>query len=124
MNIIISRMILPLTFISILTGCDSKEVKMVKDGSISACPNTTVEKMVTGFFGSPKWKTVDAGNGKKYVNATGNMKYMEKEVKGAIQFDVNAETGRFQLLAFEINEVPQNQLMQMGLLQKMCESVK
>ena len=113
-----------LSAILFLSGCDSKEIKMVKNGSISACPNTTVEKMVSGFFGSPEWKTVDAGNGNKYVNVYGDMTYMEKKVKGAIQFDVNQTSGSFQLRAFEINEIPQNQLMQMGLLQKMCESAK
>ena len=97
---------------------------MVKEGSISACSNTTVGKMVDGFFGSPKWKTVDAGNGNKYVNAYGDITYMEKKVKAAIQFEVNPTAGSFQLRAFEINEIPQNQLMQMGLLQKMCESAK
>ena len=76
-----SKKILLILTILVLAGCDSKEVKIVKGGTISACPNTTVEKMVNGFLGSPQWKTVDAGGGKKYVNASGDLTYMEKKVK-------------------------------------------
>jgi len=102
----------------------SKEIEMVKNGKLSMCPDYTVGEMVEGFYSSPKWEDGTAEGGGKFVNAIGGMTFQEKSVEGTIQFMVNVEKGAFQFNAFEMNGIPQNRLLAIALLKKMCVSAK
>jgi hypothetical protein len=109
----------------IVNGCDdTREVKMIKEGKLESCPNATVNQMVDGFIGSPSWESNETAEGQKFVNITGRITYSEKEVDALIQFFIDPDKGTFNFNAFEINELPQNNLLAMGLLEKMCESTK
>ena len=109
-------------FILLLSGCTSAEVDMVKNGSLSSCPNHTLEEMVDGFFGSPSWNSGTSDDGIKFVNVSGDMAFSGKEVTGMLQFIISDNNETFQYRAFEINEIPQNNLMAGALLKKMCAS--
>ena len=99
----------------------SIEVTIVKNGTLNSYPNKTIGEAVNSFFGNPKWKKIIADDGHTYVNAEGKITYMEKEVNAAIQFRIYKETNTFEINAFEINGVPQNNFMLYGLLSKMYE---
>jgi len=109
------------TIMLMLVGCfESETVQMVKGGTLQACPDANVEQMVAGFMGSPSWEDIIADDGKNYVNISGDITYLDKPVRATVQFLIKDET--FEFNAIEFNGVPQNQLMAMGLLTKMCES--
>ena len=99
---------------------DTQEIQMVKRGSLTAFPQKTVEQTVNGFFGSPRWESGQASDGKRYVTIRGKMTYMEKPVNAALQFVVNKQEQTFEYQAFEMNDIPQNGLLAVGLLSKMC----
>ena len=108
-----------------LSGCtDSTEIQMVKGGQLGNCPDATVEEMVDSFLGNPSWQSGTSDDGVTFVNIEGDLTVYEKEVRGAIQFIVNAGAGSFEFNAFELNGVPQPNIMAMGLLTKMCEATQ
>jgi len=109
-------------FILLLSGCTSAEVDMVKNGSLNNCKNHTLEEMVDGFFGSPSWESGTSDNGMKFVNVSGGMALSGKEVIGMLQFTISDNNEDFQYRDFEINEIPQNNVMAGALLTKMCAS--
>lgn len=86
------------------------------------CPTATVEEMVNGFFGDPTWESDVTDKGIKFVNIGGDMTYAEKPVRGIIQFTFSKDESSFEYQAFEINGVPQSQLIAGALLKKICES--
>ena len=100
---------------------ENAEITMVKEGYFTSYPNKSIEQAVNGFFGNPSWEAIIADDGNKYVNVTGSMTYMEKEVVGKLQFKINEENSTFEINAFEINGLPQNRLMLAGLLSKMFD---
>lgn len=99
---------------------DSKEIQIVKTGSLSACPLKTVESSVNSFFGSPKWESGKAEDGTTFVNISGDMTYAEKPVRATVQFIVDSAGKSFNYRAFEINGVSQNNFIASALIQKMC----
>ncbi|MDE3032113.1 MAG: DUF4339 domain-containing protein [Acidobacteriota bacterium] len=106
-------------------GREAKAVRLVKTGHLQSHPEKTVGDAVDAFFGDPKWEsgTGVAGEteGKTLVDATGRINYLDKAVNARIQFVVNTEEGTFELRAFEMNGIPQNQLMTGVLIEKMYE---
>lgn len=118
------KLFLMLICSTVLTACffDSSEIKLVKNGTLNACPNQTIKQIVDGFFGSPKWESGQSDQGVKFVNIRGEMTYMNKPVEGMVQFKINNDGNTFNYQAFEMNGIPQNNLVAMQLLSKMCES--
>jgi len=102
----------------------SIEVKTIKQSSLSMCPNATIEQMVNGFMENPSWDSGVGANGKKFVNISGGITYMNKPVNGVLQFVFSNDNTSFQYSAFEINEIPQNTFIGNELLTKMCKSAK
>lgn len=113
-----------LSFSTLLTGCffDSSEVKLVKNGTLNACPGQTIKQVVDSFFGSPKWESGQSDQGVKFVNIRGEMTYMNKPVEGLVQFRINSDGNTFNYQAFEMNGIPQNNMIAMQLISKMCQS--
>lgn len=109
-----------------LCACEPQDgtVAMVKGGNLQACPGATVEQMVNGFMGNPSWEAGSSEKSEKFVNVSGDITYAEKPVRAVVQFMVNEKNNAFQYQAFEINGVPQNNLIAMALLSKMCESTR
>lgn len=96
-------------------------VAMVKNGTLSNC-QATVGKMVDGFMENPSWESGVSENQQKFVNVSGGITYMGKPVKAVVQFMLNEKEGTFQYNAFEVNEIPQDNLIAAALLEKMCEN--
>lgn len=104
-------------------GCeDSAEIQMVKGGTLSLCPNTTVENMVNSFMASPEWESGKTVNGRDFVNVKGGITYSDKPVTAVVQFLIDKENNTFKYYAFEINGLPQGDLVTIELFSKMCES--
>jgi len=100
----------------------SKEISIVKKGSIKACPNYTVEELVNNFMDKPKWEHIVADNGIDYVNISGFITADGKPAKGMLQLWLR--NGVFGFQAFEIDEEPQDESMASVLINEMCKSAK
>jgi hypothetical protein len=105
-----------------LSSCffESAEIKMVKAGHLSSCPENNLENNVNNFFGSPKWESIQGADGTKFVNIKGKISFMDKPVSANLQLKINDDGKSFVYQAFELNDIPQNRLMAMGLIKKLC----
>tara|TARA_B100000963_G_scaffold92664_1_gene79793 strand:+ start:569 stop:958 length:390 start_codon:yes stop_codon:yes gene_type:complete len=119
--------------IFILSSCSAFEdssLTRIKNSSFDACSNFTIENRVNNCFSNPKWEAIKADNGMDYVNLYGGITFMEKPVDAAVQFSglslyelMNpSEVVSVSIVAFELNEIPQNQMMISGLVLAMCEA--
>jgi len=98
---------------------ESANISVVKDGKLDAYPDVTVGQLVDNFIGNPQWSQFLGENDENFVNATGKVSYDGREVEAVVQFTVYGK--RFVLNAFEMNGVPQDELMKATLFQKMYE---
>lgn len=110
----------------LLAGCgEAKAVKTIKQSYFYGYENKTIGDAVDDFFANPKWEAgipVDEEfAGKTLINCMGEITYDDIPVMAEIQFVLDEKTGEFELNAFEINGVPQNQYMQNVLLEAMFE---
>lgn len=106
-----------------LTGCtDSKDIQIVKAGSLQMCPSKTINEMVSGYMNSPSWESGLAEDGTRFVNIRGRVKWQDKPVTALLQFKIDVVNGTFEYGALELNEVPQFALIGIGLLGAMCDS--
>ena len=87
------------------------------------CPKATVKEMVNNYVASPKWSAFVADDGEDYVNIEGEITYDDLPVDMLLQFKVNTDSERFEVNAFELNEIPQNIFMQAALLESMCSEL-
>lgn len=108
---------------SSLSSFGSPNIAMVKNGSLNSCSGHTVEEMVNGFLSSPSWDSGTSDSGAEFVNIKGGITYHDKPVEATLQFVVNKKDKTFQFQAFEMNGVPESNLIAMALLKKMCDSV-
>ena len=119
------KFLLALSVLCLISCQNTKEIELVKSGYFTNNKSKTVGQAVDGFFSDPKWESgigVDGKTkGKTLVNMSGGMTYMEKSVNAKIQFMVDVEKSSFQLSAFELNGIPQNQLLILTLINKMFE---
>lgn len=108
---------------------EPKAVHIVKSGYFTShpAPAKDIGDAVNAFFGDPKWESGIGTDpdpetqGKTLVNIKGKVRFMGKDVDAALQFVVNEDTGAFQARSLEFNGIPQNQLMLVGLIDKMYE---
>lgn len=104
-------------------GCtDSKEVQMVKNGELQLCDGATIEQMAKSFMGSPSWVSGKGKDGMAFVNVSGDVFFQEKSVKATLQFEVDKKNDSFAYRSLEMNGVPQNDIVALILIGKMCES--
>ena len=115
----LDKSVILLLLLGLFACSDDPRVSMVKNGKLDSCQNKTLGEMVDGFMGSPSWSSGVADNNQEFVNIKGRITLSGKEVDALIQFFVN--DNRFKYNALEFNGVPQNNLMAMGLLSKMCK---
>lgn len=109
------------------TSCfEDKAISIVKNGHFSGYTNMTVGEAVDGFFANQKWTSgipVDEElSNFMLVNVEGKILYNEKKVNAEIQFLVDEDTGVFELYAFEMNGIPQNDIMKLYLIESMFEN--
>lgn len=121
----ITAIILPiLTAIFLLiggTGCDvlmsdQQVINSVKEGKLNGYPNKTVGKAFDDFLGNPVWTEFTADSGEHVVQVKGKCTYMNNPVTLILQFLYNDDDNTFSIYTMTINDVPQNRLMQVGLL--------
>ncbi len=115
-----------------LTSCSSSEnlfssgifesaaIKSVKEGSIQACPSSTLGEMGDAFLSNSSWRDFDSISGSKVVELTGGFNYDGMPVDAVIQFEVTGSN--FETSYLGINGVDQNLLVLSALLTKMCEA--
>ncbi len=106
------------------TSCfEDKAISIVKNGHFSGYTNMTVGEAVDGFFANQKWTsgipTDEEFSEFMLVNVEGKILYNEKKVNAEIQFLVDEDTGVFELYAFEMNGIPQNDIMKLYLIESM-----
>ena len=108
----------------LFAGCSSdSRLSLVKNGVMDLCPQATVKEMVDNYVGGPKWSAFVATDGEDYVNIEGEITYDDLPVDMLLQFKVNTDSERFEVNAFELNEIPQNIFMQAALLESMCSEL-
>lgn len=100
---------------------DSDEVKTVKNGKLNAYPNKTIGEAIDSFFGDSSWSSGVSEKGLKFVDVAGKITYLEKPINAKMQFELDKNGTQFSVRALEFNEIPQNQLMIEGLLEKIYE---
>ena len=119
LNIKLIKIVLIFSIIGLFSCSDDPTVAMVKNGKLESCKTKSLVEMVDGFLGTPSWSSGITEEKQKFVNIKGMMTVAGKEVEALLQFFVDDET--FQYIALEFNGIPQNNLIAMGLLSKMCE---
>lgn len=117
------KLFIALLMATLFFSCgDSQEVQMVKGGTLNSYPNKTLGQIIDGYVGSPKWESIVAKDGNKYVNITGTVKYYERDTEIALQYKINGNS--FELNALEFNGVPQNLFMYGALMEEMYQESK
>jgi hypothetical protein len=104
------------------SGGNDRYVRMVKGGTLNAYPQRTIGDAFDNFMRNAKWKSLKAEDGNIYVNVSGTILYLEKEVEAVVQFFVDAEDGSFEYNACEFNGIPQNNLIFWAMLEKIYET--
>lgn len=106
----------------IFSSCTKMAESTVRNGSLTICDEHTVEELIDNFFENPKWESFVGDDGELYVNIEGGITSDGEPVKALLQFIV--EDDEFEVNAFEIDGDPQNDLMVLSLLNKMCETAE
>ena len=105
-----------------LFSCGHDEnVQLVRMGNFNDHPEKEIGIAFDEFFSNPQWSSLVADDGITYVNVTGGMSFMEKEVEALIQFKVDLSNSTFEVNAFEMNGIAQNQFMINALIEKIYE---
>jgi hypothetical protein len=100
---------------------NSREVNLVRNGTLQAFPDKTVGRAFDDALHNTKWESITASDGNTYVNVKGRAIYIGREVEVAVQFRVDYDAGAFEIHAFEIDGVPQGLLILWGLLDSLYE---
>jgi hypothetical protein len=107
---------------SALTLVEDSRVTHVRDGTLGACPNRTVDQMAKAFMGAPTWESGRAADGTEFVNLSGRLTFSDKPVVAVVQFKMTEDGRSFELGAIEFDGLPQPRLMGIALLGKMCSA--
>lgn len=94
-------------------------VRTVQMGRLEGCPHRTVGEMTKGFLTNPRWKSIVATDGLRYVNCRGGIMYSGRQAVAEIQFQVIGTS--FSLRSLEIDGQPQSLLTRAALIRNMCE---
>lgn len=108
--------------VALALGSHDNNIELVKNNSLSSCPDYTIEEMVDGFFADPEWKAGKASNGKFYVNVSGHITYNYKPSKVELQFEVSQKKNNFNLYAWSLDGKPISENFVLNLMDKMCET--
>lgn len=100
---------------------EDSDVRLVKEGHLSAYPNVSIGKAVDAFLSNPRWESLKGTDGNEYVNVRGGATLHNKPVQLLMQFRINRKANSFEINALEANDVPLNGLMLLGLLNKIFQ---
>lgn len=104
----IKKIIMTILLSTLFFACiDSREVKLVKNGTLSGYENKTLGEAIDGFFRDPTWKKIKGSDGNIYVNISGKKILFENvESEIVLQYIIDSNT-TFRFNAMEIDGVPQ-----------------
>lgn len=100
----------------------NKYIKEVKEGTLYLCNNYTVEELINNYIDNPNWQAGKTTDGNIAVNISGEITYLDKPAKALIQFYIKGK--EFEFNAFEINDIPQTEIIFYTLLESMCTSIE
>ncbi|MBW8018040.1 MAG: hypothetical protein FVQ82_17870 [Planctomycetes bacterium] len=95
----------------------------VKEGNFTACQGYKIGSIIDKFLYLPDWSSFVGEDGKSYVDVSGKYKFTNKPVDFSLQFVVDDQTGSFNVQALKVNGVPQNNLIIVSLVDKLCNSI-
>lgn len=95
---------------------DSEYIDFVKEGHPNSYPNSTYGEAFDDFFSEPSWKYFVSSEDKDIVEFSGGCEYRDAEVVATIQFVLDYENGTFEAGYFDMNGVPQNELMTSAII--------
>lgn len=117
----IAVVIIAIIGISSMTGERSvpvnQYIEFVKNGYPEAYPNITYGQAFDSFFTDPVWKYFKSDEDRDIVEFSGGCLYQEAEVTATIQFILSYDEGSFETGYFDMNGVPQNQLMTYSMIE-------
>tara|TARA_B100001113_G_C21044366_1_gene593839 strand:- start:464 stop:829 length:366 start_codon:yes stop_codon:yes gene_type:complete len=116
------KILLIISTLFILQSCsEDPTIQRIKDGTFNNCNKATIDDLVDNFFDYPSWTAIVASDGSRYVNLAGGMTYDGVPVDALVQFTAPMyDSSSFEINAFEMNDIPQNQLMVGALVTAMC----
>jgi hypothetical protein len=99
-------------------------VALVRTGYLKSYPGTPIDIAFDHFLGNPRWESGKSSSGQVFVNVEGEMTYVDKPVHATVQFLVNPNSGTFEVGAFELNGVPQNEILTLALIAKVFDDFR
>ena len=121
MGIIAVIAVVTVVIIALSGSSKNKYVDFVKSGHPNLYPNTNYGEAFGAFFSNPKWKYFKSDNGQDVVEFSGGCSYQGAEVTATLQFILDYEDGTFETGAFDMNGVPQIQLVTNAIISKVFE---
>lgn len=120
---LVAYMALMALLLTVIPG-EHPNIHIVKTGSMSSYPNVPVGKAINAFLSNPQWVAVQGNDGNNYVNVKGGASMQGKPVRVHLQFRVDSKAQTFQVNALEVNELPQNGFMAIGLMNAIFRDYK
>lgn len=81
---------------------EDEYVEMVQEGSLYYFPDETIEDAFNEFFGEPEWKSFVSEDGNRIVEFNGECEYDGESENLCMQFEVDEETGEFEIIYVDI----------------------
>jgi hypothetical protein len=99
----------------------TQEIEFVKTGELGIFLGVAIGPVTDNFMANCRWGSLIGADGNKYVNATGNITYMEKQIEAVLQFNLDKANNSFEINALEFNEIPRSRAMLEALKErKIC----
>lgn len=100
---------------------DSANVSSVKNGTVGACPSSTLGEMADAFMSYPTWDEFTSTDGNTVVELTGDITYGGVPAEAVLQWTVTGST--FDTEYFGIDGESQSIYMISELYDLMCSAV-
>ncbi|WP_242839196.1 hypothetical protein [Pseudobutyrivibrio sp. MD2005] len=100
---------------------EEPHITAIKNGAPEAYPDITYGDAFESFFSNPDWTYFESDKGRDIVEFTGGCIYANTEVTATIQFEVDMDTGRAEIVYLGFNDVPQSLLIEYALISKVFE---
>ncbi|GAA6293175.1 hypothetical protein F220043C3_16090 [Enterocloster asparagiformis] len=104
-----------------VNGGDKKYIDSVKHGSPVAYPQITYGEAFENFFKKPRWRYFKSEAGDDVVEFSGRCMFQDTEVEAVFQFILSKDDDTFEIAYLGLNDIPQNQLVILGVVSKAFE---
>lgn len=114
--------VLAFVILSFIGDAEGKEyVNSVKDGHPELYSDISYGEAFESFFSNPEWEYFESTEGDDVVEFSGGCTYQGADVTATIQFILDYDNGTFETGAFEMNGVPQSELMTYAMITKVFD---